>query len=157
MEEQYRCTRNKLPFLYYSWCLVSGSRLNYLLPSVSWWHKGRAFQILGRRTWRCTSPGLNTPPSPRPPPAPHRLWTHTATPPSRHSWYWSAQQQTAERSEGISQQCALYFTAHKCLYSQDDMEGASQSCLAKVAFCSHSQYIRDLLRGGIQQDWDMCV
>lgn len=42
------------------------------------------------------------------------------------------------------------FTAWKCFDSQDNMEGASQCCLAEVALCPHSQYIWDLSEEEIQ-------
>lgn len=43
------------------------------------------------------------------------------------------------------QNSVLHFSAWRCFYSQDNMEGASQCCLAKITLCSHSQYIRNLL------------
>lgn len=44
------------------------------------------------------------------------------------------------------------FMQIRVFYSQDNMEGASQCCLAKIALCPHSQYIRDLLEEGTQDD-----
>lgn len=127
---------------------VSGSwAFSCRLPSVSWWRKGRAFQNPEQRTWRCTIPEPNTLPSPRLLPAPRRLWTHTAAPPSRRSWYWP-EQHKRQKGYMIFQNSMFHFNAQTCLYLQDDVEGASQCCLAKVALCSHSQYIRDLLGRG---------
>lgn len=137
------CVWNRLRFLHDSWPLTG---CVWVLPSGSWWHKGRAFQSPERRTWRCSIPELSTGPSPQPLPAPHRLWTRTAAPPSRRSLCWST-----KHPQGLNSQwfraMSFTFLLGNVFDSQDNMEGASQCCLAEVALCPHSQYIRDLSEG----------
>lgn len=136
-----RCVSRANSCFCYSW----SSCRNPSAPSVSWWRKGQAFRSHGRRTWHYTSRGPNTPPSPRPPSAPHRLWTRTAAPPSRHSWYWSKTRAAARLGSVPKHYALLGFSEGVCACLQDNMERASQCRLAKVALCSNSQNIWDLL------------